>query len=95
MVLSRTAAQRPSAAGTADPVVISVTRPEAGTDAELAEALRLAVREWAADAAHYFGPAAADDAAYHLATHRIAPLTHTVTIRRDDLLAWLHFTASR
>lgn len=95
MVLSPDAAQRGSAvAPYTDPIVVAVCRPDSGTDADLAELLRLAVRAWVSDNAHYFGPLVADDAAARLARLRIAPLTHAVVIRRDDLLAWLHLAAS-
>jgi hypothetical protein len=77
----------------ANPVVVVVSRPNAGTREELAEELRLAIRAWAADAAHYFGPEVADEAASMLAVDRIATYTHAVAVRRDDLLAYLHLAA--
>jgi hypothetical protein len=79
----------------ANPLAVYVARTPAASRAELTETLRARVRAWTADNAHFFGPDVADRAADLIAADRIAPLTHAVTIRRDDLLAYLHLAATR
>jgi hypothetical protein len=77
----------------ADPLAVLITRSPGITDEEFAEAIRLRVRDWSAAHAHYFDAGVADRAAALIVGDRLHPLTHTVAVRRDHLLAYLHLAA--